>query len=106
MQNRAHEAAAVLEQPQYSKSRQEYRVLLYDIHSHCGPHGVLLCAVELGQHKATTMRKNDRASLIDKLGRAKNKPQIDCVFIRSLAQRCGIPESNGCKLISKSLRDR
>ena len=81
-QTRAREAVAVLEKQQHSPSRQKYREFLYDVHRKCGPHGVLLCAVELGQHKAITMRNNDRAALIDQLEMSKNQLPISCSVVR------------------------
>lgn len=92
-QNRAREAAVVLEKQEDAPNRQKYRVFLFHVHSECGPHGVLLCAVELGQHKAITMRNSDRATLIDKLGKNKNQPPINYPVIRSLAEDFRIPNT-------------
>ena len=91
-QTRAREAATVLEKPQQSLSRQKYREFLYDVHRKCGPHGVLLCAVELGQHKVVTMRNNDRAALVDQLQTSKNQLPISCSVVRYLAEAYGIPK--------------
>lgn len=91
-QNSAREAAAVLENPQHSSSRQKYREFLYEVHTKCGSHGVLLCAVELGQHKAVTMRNKDRAALITQLETSKNRLPISCSVIRHLAEAYGITD--------------
>jgi len=90
-QNRARDAAAVLQQPQSSRGRQDYRLVLHDVHNKCGPHGVFLTAVELGQHKVITMRKNDRAVFIETMAKNKDDPSISCAFLRSLAEEYGIP---------------
>ncbi|KAH8711471.1 hypothetical protein HC256_008285 [Beauveria bassiana] len=91
-QNMFREAVDVLQSPQSSRSRQEYRVFLYEVAERCGPHGILLCATELGQHKITTMRKSERAVLIGKLQEVKTADAIDCPMIRSLAKELVIPQ--------------
>jgi hypothetical protein len=94
-QNRVHWAAATLDVPQQSKKRQQYRMFLHDVCTGCGPHGVLLCAVGLGQHKIITMRKMDRAALVAKLVETKNQPPIESLIIQGLASDHGISTING-----------
>ncbi|KAJ1324253.1 hypothetical protein MN608_10313 [Microdochium nivale] len=90
---RVLEASAVLQEPQASPKKQQYRVFLYHVHARCGPHGVLLCACELGQHNVTTMRKADRAQLIDLLERDRQEKLISCSIIHQLAREHGVPAS-------------
>ncbi|KAK9787907.1 putative EKC/KEOPS complex subunit BUD32 [Seiridium cardinale] len=89
---RVLEAVTILEVPQMSQKRQQYRMFLHDVHSKCGVHGVLLCAVTLGQHRTTTMRKGSRFDLVDKLSRCKDDSTINCSVTRSLAEEHGIPQ--------------
>ncbi|KAK6088933.1 haloacid dehalogenase-like hydrolase [Seiridium cupressi] len=89
---RVLEAVTILEMPQMSQKRQQYRMFLHDVHSKCGIHGVLLCAVTLGQHRTTTMRKGSRFDLVDKLSRCKDDSTINCSVTRSLAEEHGIPQ--------------
>lgn len=93
---RVLECVTILDDPQTAPKRQQYRIFLYDVHSRCGPHGVLLCAITLGQHKVTTMRKRSRSDLISTLERFKNDCIINCPLTRSLANEHGIPQELEC----------
>ncbi|OJD20128.1 hypothetical protein ACJ73_08542 [Blastomyces percursus] len=90
---RVAEAVALLKQVQSSLKRQKYQLFLHDVLSRCGPHGVLLCAIALGQTNVVGMRKSDRATLVDELEKWKDQPPINHPIFRSLAKRHKIPDS-------------
>lgn len=94
-QNKAREAAAVLSTPQSTRVRQGYRVFLCDIFEKCGPHGVLLCAIRLGQHRSMTMRKSSREGLVSMMELNKDNAIIRCSEILSCAREYGISPIQG-----------
>ncbi|KXJ88893.1 hypothetical protein Micbo1qcDRAFT_214061 [Microdochium bolleyi] len=97
---RVLEAVAVLHEAQAGSKKQEYRVFLHHVHRRAGPHCVLLCACQLGQHKVTTMRKADRTELIDRLERERAAESISCPVLHRLATQHGIPEFlDGCAIL-------
>ncbi|KAH8765912.1 hypothetical protein F5883DRAFT_522389 [Diaporthe sp. PMI_573] len=94
-QNMAREAAVVLNTPQSTRARQGYRVFLYDIYEKCGPHGVLLCAIQLGQHRSMTMRKRTREDFVSVMELNKENAIIKCPEIESCAREYGMYPSRG-----------
>lgn len=87
-ENCVKDAASVIRESQSSSRRQEYRVFLFDLLQKCGPQAVLLCAAELGQHKIMTMRKSDRAALLEKLETNKESPMLQSPIVAALAETC------------------
>jgi hypothetical protein len=97
------EAVEVLTTAQTSYRRIKYKQFLYDVHRGSGPCGVLVCAVALGQVRATDLKNCDRDSLIRQI--EINKDHIKHPILQSLAISHQIPISlDGTFLFSLSCR--
>jgi len=72
---------------------QRYKALLYDVLCNSGPQFVLLCAIALGQAKASDMRNNDRVSLVSNIKTNINNIHVNHSIIRSLATKYHISDS-------------
>lgn len=89
---RASAAVAILKEAQKSSKRGKYQIFLHDVLLKCGPGGVLLCAVGLGQNNVASMNKSNRAALLQRLEKHDLVPLRDGT-LELLATSYGIPKS-------------
>lgn len=95
---RVSEAVASLNNPQISRKRRKYGLFLHDVLRKCGPHGVLLSAISLGQSNVIDMSNHHRAAFVRKLEEKQRQPPINDPIFRTLADRNKVPNSSRSKL--------
>jgi hypothetical protein len=70
---------------QESPKRQTYRAFLNELLHECGLHGVLSCAIALGQTKVVNMNKGERRWFMESFKTNRNRPPISSPILQSLA---------------------
>lgn len=84
------DAVQILAEVQKSTKRIKYKIFLHEVLQNTGPGIVLLCAVGLGQAGIANMNESNRSELERQL---RLPHGFDEEFLRSLALRMGVPES-------------
>lgn len=87
------EAVKILKTVHTSSKRQKYQLFLCNVLRKCGSHGVLVCAIALGQVKVVNMKNCDRVGLLRKLENNRDSASISHPTLRSLAARYKVPSS-------------
>lgn len=88
-QRRAADAVEVLKIVQTAPKRKKYKIFLYTLLEHYGPHMVLLCTLALGQAKVVDMKQDERAALMDLI---KNCNELDDPILRAIAINHRVPK--------------
>ncbi|KJZ69400.1 hypothetical protein HIM_11216 [Hirsutella minnesotensis 3608] len=90
---RTSEAVAILKEAQKSTKRGKYQIFLHDVLLKCGPGGVLVCAVALGQNNVASMNKPNRAALLLRLEKHEGQVPLRDATLQLLATVHNIPKS-------------